>query len=56
METHNERVIEDYSETTLQSPIPDFCDDRATTNAGSISQGNPDAEESSYTFIATCTG
>lgn len=33
--------------------LPDFCEDRATTRAGSISQGKPAAEDSSYTFMAT---
>lgn len=32
---------------------PLFCDDRATTSAGSISQGKPAADDSSYTFMAT---
>lgn len=33
--------------------LPDFWEDRATTRAGSISQGRPAAEDSSYTFMAT---
>lgn len=32
---------------------PLFCEDRATTSAGSISQGRPAADDSSYTFMAT---
>lgn len=32
---------------------PLFCEDRATTRAGSISQGKPAADDSSYTFMAT---
>lgn len=33
--------------------LPDFWEDSATTKAGSISQGSPAADDSSYTFIAT---
>lgn len=33
--------------------LPDFWEDKATTRAGSISQGRPAAEDSSYTFMAT---
>lgn len=41
-----------YYYSLCDSPL--FCEDRATTSAGSISQGKPAADDSSYTFMATC--
>lgn len=57
LETHTDAVIKRRDVQKLRSVSvcisPLFCEDKATTRAGSISQGKPAADDSSYTFMAT---